>query len=185
MNILDNGIHLAHTMSFAELDRCLDLITYNGAKTLSVEDQYGIEVGKPANFLVLERADAREGNVGERHQRLLRPGLKPIPPSRPCGSALTCWHRFATVNTCLSAPTRAMKSHSIYLGRPSEDYPVGTCEPVRRRRAHSLPHFSLGWIPILPSKPCASAPDMGASLFPGIEKTRIGLDESFDPPVEK
>ena len=53
MNILDNGIHLAQTMSFDELDRCLDLITYNGAKTLNVEDRYGIEVGKPANFLVL------------------------------------------------------------------------------------------------------------------------------------
>lgn len=53
MNILDHGIHLAHTMSFGELDRCLDLITYNGAKTLSVEDRYGIEAGKPANFLVL------------------------------------------------------------------------------------------------------------------------------------
>ena len=53
MNILDNGIHLAHTMSFEQLDRCLDLITYNGAKTLHVEDQYGIEAGKPANFLVL------------------------------------------------------------------------------------------------------------------------------------
>lgn len=54
MNILDNGIHLAQTMSFDELDRCLDLITYNGAKTLNVEDQYGLEAGKPANFLVLD-----------------------------------------------------------------------------------------------------------------------------------
>jgi cytosine deaminase len=54
MNILDHGIHLAHTMSFEELDRCLDLITYNGAKTLNVEAQYGIEEGKPANFLVLD-----------------------------------------------------------------------------------------------------------------------------------
>ncbi|MEO5723743.1 MAG: amidohydrolase family protein [Ilumatobacteraceae bacterium] len=53
MNILDNGIHLAQTMSFDELDRCLDLVTYNGAKTLNVEHQYGIEAGKPANFLVL------------------------------------------------------------------------------------------------------------------------------------
>ncbi|MCC6678937.1 MAG: cytosine deaminase [Phycisphaerales bacterium] len=53
MNILDNGIHLAHTMSFDQLDRCLDLITSNGAKTLHLEDQYGIEAGKPANFLVL------------------------------------------------------------------------------------------------------------------------------------
>lgn len=54
MNILDNGIHLAQTMSFDELDRCLDLITYNGAKTMNVEDEYGIEEGKPAHFLVLD-----------------------------------------------------------------------------------------------------------------------------------
>jgi len=54
MNILDNGIHLAQTMSYDELDRCLDLITYNGAKSLNVEDEYGIDEGKPANFLVLD-----------------------------------------------------------------------------------------------------------------------------------
>ena len=54
MNILDNGIHLAQTMSFDQRDTCLDLITFNGAKTLNIEDQYGIEAGKPANFLVLD-----------------------------------------------------------------------------------------------------------------------------------
>lgn len=54
MNILDNGIHLAQVMSYEELDRDLDLITYNGAKTLQVEDQYGLEAGKPANFIVLD-----------------------------------------------------------------------------------------------------------------------------------
>ncbi len=54
MNILDNGIHLAQTMPFDELDRCLDLITYNGAKTMDVEKQFGIEAGKPAHFLVLD-----------------------------------------------------------------------------------------------------------------------------------
>ena len=54
MNILDNGIHLAQTMSFEDLDRALDLITHNGARTLNIEDRYGIEEGKPANFLVLD-----------------------------------------------------------------------------------------------------------------------------------
>ena len=53
MNILDNGIHMAQTMSMPQLETCLDLITFNGAKTLNIEDQYGVEVGKPANFLVL------------------------------------------------------------------------------------------------------------------------------------
>lgn len=60
MNILDNGIHLAQTMSYEELERVLDFITYNGAKALQVEDQYGLEPGKPANFLVLDAPSAFE-----------------------------------------------------------------------------------------------------------------------------
>lgn len=54
MNILDNGIHMAHTMSMEQLDTCLDLITINGAKTLNIEEEYGLEEGKPAHFLVLD-----------------------------------------------------------------------------------------------------------------------------------
>lgn len=53
MNILDNGIHLAQTMSLPEIQNVLDLVTINGAKTLNIEDKYGVEIGKPANFLVL------------------------------------------------------------------------------------------------------------------------------------
>ncbi|MBK1872242.1 cytosine deaminase [Marinobacter sp. 1-3A] len=60
MNILDNGIHMAQTMSMDQLDTCLDLITFNGAKTLNVEDQYGLDVGKPANFLVLDATSSFE-----------------------------------------------------------------------------------------------------------------------------
>lgn len=60
MNILDNGIHLAQTMSFEQLDTCIDLITYNGARALNVEDQYGLDAGKPANFLVLDATSAFE-----------------------------------------------------------------------------------------------------------------------------
>ncbi len=54
MNILDNGIHLAQTMSLPQLDVCLDFITFNGAKTLNIEEEYGIEIGRAANFLVLD-----------------------------------------------------------------------------------------------------------------------------------
>ncbi len=54
MNILDNGIHLAQTMSLPQLDVCLDFITFNGAKTLNIEEEYGLEVGRAANFLVLD-----------------------------------------------------------------------------------------------------------------------------------
>lgn len=60
MNVLDNGIHLAQTMSLPEIHTVLDLITINGAICLNMEDRYGIEVGKPANFIVLDAPNAFE-----------------------------------------------------------------------------------------------------------------------------
>ncbi|MFI3238701.1 MAG: cytosine deaminase [Lachnospiraceae bacterium] len=53
MNILDHGIHIAQMMSFEEIDSALDLVTTNGAKTMNLASTYGIEVGKEANFIVL------------------------------------------------------------------------------------------------------------------------------------
>lgn len=53
MNILDNGIHLAQIMSTEDIKTDLDLITYNGARCLNIQDRYGLNVGKDANFIVL------------------------------------------------------------------------------------------------------------------------------------
>ena len=49
---LDTGLHVAHMLSEEYLDRCLDFVTTNPARNLGVE--YGIEVGKPASFIVLD-----------------------------------------------------------------------------------------------------------------------------------
>ncbi|UPW20658.1 cytosine deaminase [Agarivorans sp. TSD2052] len=54
LRVLDSGIHSCHMMGYSELQNCLDLITDNGAKTLQVEHEYGIELGKPANLIVLQ-----------------------------------------------------------------------------------------------------------------------------------
>ena len=54
MNILDNGIHLAQIMSPEEIKTNLNLITYNGARCLNIQDKYGLDVGKDANFIVLD-----------------------------------------------------------------------------------------------------------------------------------
>src|SRR5690554_5845590 len=54
MNILDNGIHLAQIMSPEEIKTDLNLITYNGARCLNIQDRYGLDVGKDANFIVLD-----------------------------------------------------------------------------------------------------------------------------------
>lgn len=60
MNILDNGIHLAQTMSPKEIETVFDLITYNGARCLNIHDNYGLEVGKAANFIVLNESTVYE-----------------------------------------------------------------------------------------------------------------------------
>ena len=65
MNVLDNGIHIAQMMSFEELEHVLDLITVNGARTMNITDSYGIEAGKPANFIVLNAKSEFEA-VAER-----------------------------------------------------------------------------------------------------------------------
>lgn len=60
MNILDNGIHLAQIMSPEEVKTDFDLITYNGARCLNIHDSYGLEVGKQANFIVLNESSVYE-----------------------------------------------------------------------------------------------------------------------------
>ncbi|MGA9522485.1 MAG: amidohydrolase family protein, partial [Myxococcaceae bacterium] len=53
LRILDSGLHVAHMLTGEYLHRCLDFITVNPAGNLGVED-YGVDVGKAANFLVLD-----------------------------------------------------------------------------------------------------------------------------------
>ena len=60
MNILDNGIHLAQIMSAEDVATNFDLITYNGARCLNLQDTYGLEVGKAANFIVLDETTVYE-----------------------------------------------------------------------------------------------------------------------------
>lgn len=68
MNILDNGIHLAHYTHIDEIKQALNLITTNGAKVMNIGD-YGIKAGNSANFIVLDAADAYEA-VRERAEVL-------------------------------------------------------------------------------------------------------------------
>jgi len=43
-----------------EINDVLDLITTRAARTLGIQDHYGIEEGKPADFLVLDASSAFE-----------------------------------------------------------------------------------------------------------------------------
>lgn len=54
LQVLHMGIHAAQLMGYEQIVNSIDLITKNSAKTLNIEDSYGIEAGKPANFIVLD-----------------------------------------------------------------------------------------------------------------------------------
>ena len=59
-NMLDVAFMLLHVSQMTgaqEIDACFDMITWNGAKTLHLKDQYGIAEGKPASLIVLDASD--------------------------------------------------------------------------------------------------------------------------------
>jgi cytosine deaminase len=54
LDVANMAVHVCQMTGTAEIEACYGMVTENGAKTLHVEDQYGIEVGKPANLIVLD-----------------------------------------------------------------------------------------------------------------------------------
>ncbi|MDQ2714491.1 MAG: cytosine deaminase [Chloroflexota bacterium] len=54
------ALFLCHMSGYEEIDDVLDLITTNAARVLRIQDRYGIEEGKPADFLVLDAPTAFE-----------------------------------------------------------------------------------------------------------------------------
>jgi cytosine/creatinine deaminase len=62
-NMLDVAfmlVHVAQMTGRSEVDACYDMVTWNGARTLNLADQYGVEVGKPANLIVLDASNRFE-----------------------------------------------------------------------------------------------------------------------------
>ncbi len=54
------ALFLCHMSGYEEINDVLDLVTSNAAKALGIQDKYGIEVEKPADFLVLDAPSAFE-----------------------------------------------------------------------------------------------------------------------------
>ena len=57
LDVVTMGVYIAHLMGYHQLQDAFNYVTYNGAKTMHISDQYGIEVGKPANCILLNAAD--------------------------------------------------------------------------------------------------------------------------------
>ncbi|MGB3517321.1 MAG: cytosine deaminase [Elainellaceae cyanobacterium] len=57
LEVASMAIHVCHMTGQAEIDACYNMVTWHGAKTLNVADDYGLDVGKPANVIVLAASD--------------------------------------------------------------------------------------------------------------------------------
>ena len=57
LDVAHMGVHICHMTGRDEVDACYQMVTNNGAKTLDVEDKYGLEVGKPASLIVIDAKD--------------------------------------------------------------------------------------------------------------------------------
>ncbi|MFM4749438.1 cytosine deaminase [Aeromonas veronii] len=53
LHVLHMGLHVCQIMGYEQINDGLKLISSHSARTLNVQDRYGIEVGKPANLLIL------------------------------------------------------------------------------------------------------------------------------------
>lgn len=57
LDVAHMGVHVCQMTGRDEVNACYEMVTRNAAKTLDMEDKYGIEVGKPASLIVLAARD--------------------------------------------------------------------------------------------------------------------------------
>lgn len=57
LDVAHMGLHVCQMTGMDEVNACYDMITWNGATTLTLQEHYGVEVGKPANLIVLDVRD--------------------------------------------------------------------------------------------------------------------------------
>ena len=65
LQVLHMGLHVGQMMGYKEIDDSLALISTNSAAVMHLRDDYGLEVGKPGNLIVL---DAESGYEAVRKQ---------------------------------------------------------------------------------------------------------------------
>ncbi len=62
-NMLDvayMALHVCQMTGVEEMNACYDMVTTHGAKTLQIEQDYGLEMGKPANLIIWEAENKLE-----------------------------------------------------------------------------------------------------------------------------
>jgi cytosine deaminase len=98
LQVLHMGIHVSQLMGYEQIVNSFDLITNNSARTLNIEENYGIEVGKPANLIVL---DAENEYEAIRKQAAVRYSIrngKVIAETKPSDTAIHLGESAETVD---------------------------------------------------------------------------------------
>lgn len=54
LDVASMAVHVCQMTGISEIEACYDMVTWHGAKTLHLDEQYGVEPGKPANLIVLD-----------------------------------------------------------------------------------------------------------------------------------
>jgi len=54
ISVVETGLHACHMTDYDHIVTALDLITINGAKTLGIEEGYGVKEGNKANLIVID-----------------------------------------------------------------------------------------------------------------------------------
>jgi cytosine deaminase len=57
LDVATMALHVCQMTGTQEIDACYNMVTWHGAKTLHLGEQYGIAEGKPANLIVLDAVD--------------------------------------------------------------------------------------------------------------------------------
>lgn len=60
LDVAHMAVHICQMMGKDEIDACYNMVTWNGAKTLNIADEYGIEEGREANLVLLDAANRFE-----------------------------------------------------------------------------------------------------------------------------
>lgn len=57
LNVLNMGLHVCQMLGYEQIRKSFDMITTNSARTLNIQDDYGIDIGKTANLIILAGYD--------------------------------------------------------------------------------------------------------------------------------
>ena len=87
--VADMGVHVCQMTGRDEINACFEMVTGGGARTLNLGEGYGLEVGRPANMIVLSAKDRYEAILNRSTVRYVVSKGRVLVETQP---PKTTWH---------------------------------------------------------------------------------------------